>query len=202
LVASDDDWRAWWERERMQLPARLAALLDGLDPGPNAMWWMLGAQRPASPAAAAVADWLTPPGAQWAFVAAAHPEVVGLLTGTLLGFAAPDEHNPVALADVASAWADGVPAVRAFVAERIAEGTDEDVEEARRCLLAGMPPHWPPDRAPMPRGASVRALRALQAEGRVGLEALCVKAMEATAIAIRWRRLERVMEGGARDGAW
>ncbi len=198
-MATQEDWRVWWERERQLVPAPAAQLLAQVAPGPDTAHWLIGAQRPAGTAAAVVRRWLEPPGTTWAFIVSGQPEVLKTPGGALIGFSAPDADNPVPLAQWAREAVAGQPQA-AWVAERLAEGTAADEEEARRCLLAALPPHWPPEKPPMGRGAILAALAALQAAGHTGLEALAVKAIEASTLTRRWRALEDVGAGRPNGG--
>ncbi|MDA8199712.1 MAG: hypothetical protein M0Z54_09850 [Thermaerobacter sp.] len=203
-MATQEDWRAWWERECQMVPPPAARLLARVTPGPDTVHWLLGAQRPAGTAAAVVRRWLEPPDTTWAFIVMGHAEVLQTPEGALIGFSAPDADNPVPLAHWAREAVAGQPAA-AVVADRLAEGTAADEEEARRCLLAALPPHWPPEAPPMGRGAILAALADLQAAGHRGLEALAVKAIEASTLTRRWRALEAAgaafAEGGGGLGA-
>lgn len=183
------------------VPPPAARLLARVTPGPDTVHWLLGAQRPAGTAAAVVRRWLEPPDTTWAFIVMGHAEVLQTPEGALIGFSAPDADNPVPLAHWAREAVAGQPAA-AVVADRLAEGTAADEEEARRCLLAALPPHWPPEAPPMGRGAILAALADLQAAGHRGLEALAVKAIEASTLTRRWRALEAAFaEGGGGLGA-
>lgn len=188
-MATREEWRRWWERQRALVEAPAGALLARVEPGPDTAHWMIGAGQAGSTAAAAVVHWLCPPDTDWAFVPTGRPEVVPVAHGALIGYAAPDGENPVCLADMALEAARGTGG-EALVAARLAEGTPAEQEESRRCLMAGLPPHWPPDGPPMGRGAILKALRGLQAEGRREFDALAVKAIEATTLTLRWRALE------------
>lgn len=188
-MATREEWQAWWERQRALVAAPAAELLGRVDPGPDTAHWMIGASQAASTAAAAIARWLCPPGLGWAFVPAGRPAVLPVPAGALIGYAAPDAENPVRLADLAREAARGT-AGETWVASRLAEGMPAEQDEARRCLLAGLPPHWPPELAPMGRGAILAALRDLQAAGHREWDALAVKAIEATTLTLRWRALE------------
>lgn len=203
-MATREDWRLWWERERHAVAAPAARLLAQVVPGPDTAHWLIGAQRPGGTAAAVVRRWLEPPNTTWAFIATGRAEVLRTPDGALIGFSAPDADNPVPLAQWAREAVAGHPE-EALVLERLAEGTAADQEEARRCLLAALPPHWPPEAPPMGRGAIVAALAELQAAGHMGLEALAVKAIEASTLLRRWRALEEAsairVEGGGGLGA-
>lgn len=186
------------------VPPPAARLLARVTPGPDTAHWLIGAQRPAGTAAAVVRRWLEPPGTTWAFIVTGRAEVLWTPDGALIGFSAPDADNPVPLVHWAREAVAGQPAAT-VVADRVAEGTVADEEEARRCLLAALPPHWPPEAPPMGRGAILAALADLQAAGHRGLEALAVKAIEASTLTRRWRALEAtgaaLAEGGGGRGA-
>lgn len=156
---------------------------------------------PVSTAAGVVREWLTPPGATWVFVMTPTSAVRRVPGGALLGFAPPDADNPTRLVDLVLEAAS-TAAEWETVAERLAEGTSDERTEARRCLLAGLPPHWPPGHPPLARGAVLAALRQLQAEGYADLEALAVKAIEATTLTQKWQHLERTEKEGGQRGAW
>jgi len=200
-LATDEEWRRWWARESQVLPAVVRRLLGDLTPGPDTARWLLGAKIPVSTAAGVVREWLTPPGATWVFVMTAPAAVRPVPGGALLGYAPPDADNPTRLVDLVLEAAS-TAAERETVAARLAEGSVAERAEARRCLLAGLPPHWPPGHPPIARGAVLAALRQLQEEGYQDLEALAVKAIEATTLTQKWQALEQAEKEDGRRGAW